>query len=110
VVNTRINEVRQVPALSSSAITGLVQDFLDRALSVDVPGNILTSDFLYFGSEILFHIPVDDNDSAGQLEPILTRLSNAFGLGSFRYSDSFWRYTLQRKISMKCIIFLINLI
>lgn len=76
----------------------LVQDFLSRALSVDVPGNYLASDFVYFGAEILDHIPVDDNDSAGQIEPILTHLANASGLGSSPYFDSVGRYTLKIKI------------
>jgi hypothetical protein len=72
----------------------LLQDFIGTALPFDLPGTDLDRDLFRFGCAIFETIPVDYNEAAKMLKPILMHLTNAAGLHSPPYFDSEGNYQL----------------
>jgi len=82
--------------VSLANMTGvrLLRDFKESALAEDIPFGLLNQDRLPFGQCVLESVPVDDQQTARLLKPILTHLANAAGLAASPYFDADGKYTL----------------
>jgi hypothetical protein len=78
----------------------LVQDFISGALPEGLPFRPMVDDKLYFGEIIFEDVPVDDNQSARFLDPILSLLANASGLPSSPYFNANGDYVLHFKVGL----------
>jgi hypothetical protein len=76
----------------------LLQNFATDVIMEDMAFGDLKEDKLYFGAAIFETVPVDDNESAKVLDPILTHLANAAGLPSSPYIDVEGNYTLKLRV------------
>jgi hypothetical protein len=73
----------------------LLQDFIGSALPEDLPCGVLDRNHLEFGSALFETLPLDLNEGAKLLRPILSHLANAAGLNSSPYFDADGNYTLK---------------
>lgn len=73
----------------------LLQDFIGRALSEDLPCGSLTDDIIDFEAAIFDVVPKDDAHSAKMLYPILSHLANTAQLATSPYFDAEGNYTLK---------------
>jgi hypothetical protein len=78
----------------------LVQDFIENTVPEDLPFRVLSEDRLYFGEAVFDAVPTDDNDSAKQLDPVLSLLANTAGLPSSPYFDVNGNYTLKFRVGL----------
>lgn len=73
----------------------LLQNFIGNALPEDIPFDVLSRASLQFGEAIFETVPVNYNESAKLLRPILIHLANAAGMSSSPYFDDDGNYTVK---------------
>ena len=78
----------------------LLQDFIGRALAVDLRYGALKDDCSWFSEAVFETVPTEDNESATLLTPLLNHLANAAGLASSPHFDADGNYTLKFRIGL----------
>jgi hypothetical protein len=73
----------------------LLQDFIGTAFIEDLPYGLLTENILCFGEAVFEEVPIDGNESAKRLHPILEHLANAAQLATSPYFDDQGNYQLK---------------